>query len=278
MEKRKKTLQVKAGEMPENIPENEPKQHKASKADTVKFVGLIAFFVVIGLIIYAVWPYIKFAFEEGGIQSLIEQMDDAGFGGVLLLEALQFLQIVVAFIPGEIVQFAAGMIYGPWLGALIILIGCILSSAFIFLLVHWLGAPFVHDMVPKKYLDKFQKFEESKKFDIIIFILFLIPGLPKDIFTYITPLTDMPITKFLVITNAARIPGIVLSTYAANGIIDGNILSSAIIFLVLAVVSGLALFVFNKIVDKRHAHKNESSNQPLLSAKSADNLDVDSKQ
>lgn len=233
------------------------KEHRASKADKFKFVGLIAFFVVMAIIIVLLWPYLTLVFQEDGIQRLLDKMDNAGIGGVFLLEALQFLQIVVAFIPGEIVQITAGMMYGPWLGALIILIGCILSSAFIFLLVHKLGAPFVHDMVPEKYLAKFQEFEKSRRFNVIIFILFLIPGLPKDVFTYITPLSDMKFSHFIAITNTARIPGIILSTYAANDLIDGNIWTSVGIFVVLALIAGIALVVFSKVTNKVSEKKQE---------------------
>lgn len=233
------------------VPTPAQKQHRASKADTVKFIGLIAFFVVMAVIIIAIWPYISVVFEEGGIQKLIEESDDAGFVGVLLIEAVQFLQIVIAFIPGEVVQITAGMLYGPWWGALIILIGCIVSSAFVFLLVHKLGAPFVHDMVPAKYLDKFKEFEHSKRFYAVVFILFLIPGLPKDIFTYITPLSDMRFRTFLLITNTARIPGIVLSTYAADGLVEGNVWQSVALFIALALIAGIALIIFNRIVNRK---------------------------
>ena len=57
--------------------------------------------------------------------------------------------------------------------------------------MHKLGAPFVQSMVPVQYLEKFRKFEKTGKLNIIVFILFLIPGLPKDVFTYLVPLTDM---------------------------------------------------------------------------------------
>lgn len=223
---------------------------KAPKTDIIKFAGLIAFLVVIALVIVVIWPYISMAFEEGGLEKIVAEMDDAGFGGVLLLEALQLLQIIVAFIPGEVVQLAAGAIYGPWIGGLIILVGCIISSAIVFLLVRKLGAPFVHDMVPKKYILKLEEFEHSKKFNLIVFILFLIPGLPKDLFTYVVPLTDMRFREFMLVTNIARIPGIILSTYAANGLINGDIWQSVAIFLALAIVSGVALIVFNRITDK----------------------------
>ena len=168
----------------------------------------------------------------------------------LILLAIQFLQIVVAFIPGEVVQVAAGMIYGPWVGALIIWVGCIISSAFIFVLVHKLGAPFVQAMVPEKYMGKFRDWETSDKFNVIVFILFLIPGLPKDVFTYITPLTHMSMKNFVLISNFARIPGIVLSTYAAAGLVSGNIVESVIIFAVTAAVAIVALVVYGRVTKK----------------------------
>lgn len=234
------------------------KEHRASHADKLKFVGLIAFFVVVAIIMLLIWPYIHMLFEPDGLNELIGKVHEAGWAGVLILEAVQFLQIVVAFIPGEVVQIAAGMIYGPWIGALIILIGCVISSAVIFAIVHKLGAPFVHDMVPEKYMGKFREFEKSKKFESIVFLLFLIPGLPKDVFTYITPLSDMKLGPFLVITNVARIPGIVISTYAADGLLEGRLVESIILFVALAIVAIVALLVYNRISSKKGADKTPS--------------------
>ena len=152
---------------------------------------------------------------------------------------------------------AAGLLYGPWIGALVILAGCVLSSAFVYVVVKRLGSPFVQKMVPTKYLDKFRAFEETGKLNIIVFILFLIPGLPKDVFTYLVPLTDMPMRTFLVLSNVGRIPGIVVSTYAAAGLADGRVVESVIIFAVLAAVAIVGILLRDRIMDffSRHRHK-----------------------
>lgn len=176
--------------------EVEVRGHKMEKADIFKFVGLIAFFAIMVLIVVMLWPYFHELFEPGGLDRIINDVRGAGPVGFLILLGLQFLQIVVAFIPGEVVQIAAGLLYGPWIGALVILAGCVISSAFIFALVRKLGAPFVQSMVPVQYLEKFRKFEKTGKLNIIVFILFLIPGLPKDVFTYLVPLTDMRMRTF----------------------------------------------------------------------------------
>ena len=226
--------------------------HKMTRGDIFKFAGLAAFFVVMALMVALLWPYIHELFEPGGLDRVIEDVRSAGPLGVLILLAMQFLQIVVAFIPGEVVQMAAGMMYGPWLGGLVILIGCIISAAFIFVVVHRLGAPFVQDMVPTKYLDKFRAFEETGKLDIVVFVLFLIPAMPKDVFTYLVPLTNMPMKKFLVLSNVARIPGILISTYAADGLVDGRLTQSIVIFAVVAVLALVCVVFRDRIMDLLH--------------------------
>lgn len=229
-----------------------------TRGDIFKFGGLIAFFALMVIVVILIWPYIHEAFESGGLSRVIDDVRNAGPLGFLILLAMQFMQIVVAFIPGEVVQMAAGMMYGPWLGAAVVLLGCIISSAFVFAVVHRLGAPFVRDMVPTKYLDKFNAFEESGKLSIVVFILFLIPAMPKDTFTYLVPLTNMRMRDFLVLSNVGRIPGIVISTYAANGLVDGNITQSIIIFAVVAVIAIVAIVFRDKIMNLFHHDKGEN--------------------
>lgn len=231
--------------------------HKMEKGDIIKFVGLIAFFAIMVFICVMLWPYFHDLFEPGGIDRIINDVRGAGPVGFLILLGLQFLQIVVAFIPGEVVQVTAGMLYGPWIGAFIILLGCVISSAFIFVLVHKLGAPFVQSMVPAKQYEKFRTFEKTGKLNIIVFILFLIPGLPKDVFTYLVPLTDMKMRTFLVLANVARIPGIIVSTYAADGLVDGRIGESVIIFIVAALIAGLGIAFRGPLMKflEKHHHK-----------------------
>lgn len=227
---------------------------EVKKSDLFKFLGLIAFFALCVVIVVAMAPLFKGIFSPDGVDTVIERIRDKGAFGVVILLVLQFIQVVVAFIPGEVTQMAAGMLYGPLWGSLLILFGCAISSAFVYLIVHKLGAPFVKDMVPEKFLKKFEDFERTGRLNIIVFILFLIPGLPKDTFTYLVPLTDMKVKPFVIITTIARTPGVVLSAYAADGLIDGNIWTSAIIFGVLIVLAIFALIFSNRIMDFLSRH------------------------
>ena len=222
---------------------------KIDRSDIFKFAGLIAFLVLMAVIVVLAWPYIADVFTEGGVERLVERVQNAGWMGVLILLGMQFLQVVVAFIPGEVVQLAAGLMYGPLFGSLIILIGCVISSTVVYFLVHKLGAPFVQGMVSTKHLDKFRRFEESGKLDIIVFVLFLIPAMPKDVFTYIVPLTTMDYKRFIVLTTIGRIPGVVASTYMASGFAKGEVAGPIVVLVVVAIIAVLVLVFRDKIMD-----------------------------
>ena len=197
-----------------------PSLARLTKADNLKFEGLGLFFVLMAGVCVLIAPWIAELSEPDGLQRVLEDVCNAGVGGVFILLAFQFLQIVVAFIPGEIVQIAAGMMYGPWIGALVVIVGAVISSAFIFAIVHKLGAPFVRAMIPEKWMSKLERFENSEKLDVMVFVLFLIPGLPKDVFTYLVPLTNMSMRNFVVLANIGRIPGVLISTLGADKLIE----------------------------------------------------------
>ncbi|HAM15842.1 MAG TPA: hypothetical protein DCP91_08305 [Eggerthellaceae bacterium] len=227
----------------------QPKGRKLDQATIFKFAGLIAFIALMAVVVVVAWPYIADIFTEGGVDRLVERVQNAGSAGVLILLGMQFLQIVVAFIPGEVVQLAAGLMYGPWLGALIVLVGCVISSTVVYKLVHALGAPFVQGMVSTEHLQKFRSFEETGKLDIVVFVLFLIPAMPKDVFTYIVPLTDMPYKKFIVLTTVGRIPGVLASTYAAAGFASGEIVGPIVVIAVVVVLAVVAVLFRDRIMD-----------------------------
>ena len=221
--------------------------HKIKKSDLFKLVGLVCFIALVFGIVAALWPSLSLIFEPDGLDQMIESIQSQGPVGVLILLGLQLLQIIVAFIPGEVVQVAAGMLYGPLFGTLIILLGCVISSSLIYTLVHKLGAPFVYE------------FERSGKLNLIVFVLFLIPGMPKDVFTYLIPLTNMRMRAFLVLSTVGRIPGVIISTYAAAGLAEGDITTSLIIFGIAAVLMILGIIFRDKIMSvlgtQRALHK-----------------------
>ena len=251
LHEKREELHEKREELEERLDQpvaKQPRWARLTKADVFKLAGLGAFFVLMIVVCVLIWPIVMELTEPGGLERVTEQVTSAGPLGVLILLGFQFLQIVVAFIPGEVVQVAAGMMYGTWGGAAIVLAGCVISSAFIYFVVSKLGAPFVQAMIPEKWMNKLRDFDESDKLDVMVFVLFLIPGLPKDVFTYLVPLTGMRMRDFVLLSNIGRIPGVVMSTMAANGLMQGNWAQSIAPFAVCAVIAIVAILFHDKIM------------------------------
>ena len=217
-------------------------------ADIVKLTGLVAFLVVLIASCTVAWPVISDAFADGGVDGVISRVQDAGAFGVVILLLMQVLQVIVAFIPGEVTQVAAGLLYGPVGGTVLVLAGAAVASVLVMLLVRKLGAPFLRAMISDEHMDRFRRFELSGKLNAIVFILFLIPGLPKDLFTYLVGITDMPIKTFVLLTTVARIPGVFSSAYAASSIADGDVMKGVVVFGVTAAVAVIGLLAKNRIM------------------------------
>ena len=255
MEKDKEMLCAAEEKHDDSVAGKAPERSHLVLKRTIGIILVAAFFgIMILLAVYVGAPLIEAIFGgEGDAASTFQKIvDDNPVSGRLIYVGVQILQVFIAFIPGEVVQLAAGLMYGPWLGAAIILIGCVISSAIIYKLVHALGAPFVQSMVSTEHLEKFRSFEKSGKLDIVVFILFLIPGMPKDVFTYIVPLTNMPYKKFIVLTTIGRIPGVVGSTYAAAGFASGEVVGPIVVLVVLAVIAVVAIVFRDKIMGAFH--------------------------
>ncbi len=185
------------------------------------------------------------------VEDFLSFLHSFGWKGRLILFALQCLQIIVALIPGEIIELGAGYAYGAIEGTFICLAGVALSSVAVFLLVKKWGIPMVESFITREQIQELRFINSEKKRNRLVFILFFIPGTPKDILTYFIGLTDMRTSTFLVITLIARIPSVVSSTVCGQYLGRQDYLTAGIIIGVTAIISMLGYFLYLRIVKKR---------------------------
>ncbi|MBO5883544.1 MAG: TVP38/TMEM64 family protein [Clostridia bacterium] len=188
------------------------------------------------------------------------------FMGVLIMIFICAFQVVIALVPGELVEIAAGYVFGSWLGAFICLVGTMIGSVLAILLVRRFGRRFVESLYPREKIDALPILRERKKRNVLTALLFLIPGTPKDLFTYVVGLTDMSITFYVLITSVARFPSIIMSTFGGNALGDDKLLKAVIIFIVTGVISLCGYLVY-LYIQKKHGRdkdkegdKNEKQN------------------
>ncbi len=163
---------------------------------------------------------------------------------VLLLAGLQMLQVVFAFVPGELVELAAGYMLGP-LGGFLLCFNCLaISSSVIFLLVRRFGKRYAAKLQESKAYQKWAWLHNAERLKLTTFWLYLIPGTPKDLLGYLLPLTKLKYRHFIVITSLARIPSILTSTIAGAQFEQENWLVSASILGGTALLSLVGMLVY----------------------------------
>jgi len=159
------------------------------------------------LVTYGVWL---------AIIVLGEQLQEWGVLGPVFFIALQTLQVILSPIPGEATGFLGGYLFGERLGFVYSTIGLTLGSLAAFGLGRLLGAHSVRRWVRQDTWDRLGFILEAEG-AILCFIVFLIPGSPKDITSYLFGLSPLPCWIFTVASTLGRLPGTwVLSAQGAH--------------------------------------------------------------
>ena len=140
---------------------------------------------------------------------LREWVSGWGVAAPLVFVAVQALQVIVFVIPGEVPQIAAGYLFGAPLGAALSVAGILAGSAASFFLARLLGRPFVGALFSGPQIARIEKLLASRSARILFFLLFLIPGIPKDILCYVAGITSMGFAFFAAASTLGRLPGIV---------------------------------------------------------------------
>lgn len=162
------------------------------------------------LLLIAAGIYLFFYFDLYGFFSdrdkLIAFLEGFGPVAVIVFIGVQILQVLIAPIPGEVTGFIGGYIYGIYLGTLYSTIGLTIGSWLAFTLSRTLGLPFVEKIVSPKIINQYDHIM-SRQGPWVAFLLFLIPGFPKDALSYVLGLSHIRVGTFLLICTVGRLLG-----------------------------------------------------------------------
>ena len=142
---------------------------------------------------------------------------------------LQIIQIIICILPGAALQFAAGYLFHFWLGLLLTLSGALVGSIITYYLARILGHDAMHLIFGEEKINDMLKKINSKKGVIIVFLIYLIPGVPKDLCTYAAGLSEMKLKPFLILSMVGRAPGMIGSLIMGQQVNMGGYMSAGII-------------------------------------------------
>lgn len=230
------------------------KEKKDSIHSRIKFISVVLKFALLIVIIVGVPLYIWFFHQD-----LIRQFSDiddvkALFAqykttGVFVYIGLQMIQIIISLIPGQALQFAAGLLYGFWVGLMISLVGALAGTVVTYYLAKLLGRDALHELFGKRKIEENLKKINSKKGYIIVFLIYLIPGVPKDLCSYAAGLSSMKLSAFLILSTAGRTPGMMGSLLIGREIGEGNYATVIIIGVIAVVLFILGIIYHSKLTN-----------------------------
>ena len=168
---------------------------------------------------------------------------------------LQILQVFIALIPGELVESAAGFILGPWLGTVVCYLGIALASALILTLTRRCGVKLVEVFISREKINELRFLSTEQKRNALIFLLFFIPGTPKDLLTYFVGLTDIKLGTFLLLSMVARIPSVLTSTFGGHLLGEARYLGAVILYGVTGLLSLLGMAGYHRYLKKKQDNK-----------------------
>ena len=233
----------------------EKQERKRKQAVALVCLGL-AVVVMVAIFWFVGRPMLQFVSQPDQFR---EWVDSHGLWGRVAFVGMMMFQVFVAIIPGEPLEIGAGYAFGVLEGTLLCVLATSLSGTLIFLIVKKFGMKFVTLFVSEEKIHSLKFLQNTRRLDLIAFLLFFIPGTPKDVLTYIVGLTPMRLSTWIFITTVARLPSVITSTVGGNALGSQEYLFAVIVFAATAVISGVGVLVYRKIT--QHHQKKEALRQ-----------------
>ncbi len=213
-----------------------------NKALTLRILLLLAI-ISLGVFAFIHFDLWRFFTDR---EALIAYITASPYDEILFI-GVQVIQVIVAVIPGELSGFIGGYIYGPVWGTLYSTIGLTLGSWLAFMLARFFGEPLLEKVVKKEVFEKFDHFMEHKGL-VVSFLLFIIPGFPKDYLCYIMGVSRIPAVTFIIISTIGRFFGTMMLSISGNIARNEQYILLGVVSLAALVVSGLAWRYHEKIL------------------------------
>lgn len=210
-------------------------------------ISLAVVVILAALLTVFIWRWLD-SFSQEDFREYIQSFGPLGW---LVLLMLQVLQVFIALIPGELLESAAGFAFGPLMGTVICYAGLVIGSSLVFLLTRKFGIKLVEVFISREKINQLRFINTETKRNGLVFLLFFIPGTPKDLFTYFVGLTDMKLGTFLAISLIARIPSVLSSTFGGHLLGEGKYWGAILLYGITAAVSLVGMLVYRRILRRK---------------------------
>ena len=225
-----------------------------TKLDKRRKILAVLKLIALAVIIVGVPLYIYFFHHDlidsfSNIKELEQTIRSYRSQSILIYIAAQVIQVVLSVIPGQALQFAGGYLFGTLLGLLFSVIGIAIGSTLAYYVARILGRDAVHLFFGKRKVTEMLDLMNSPKGLIVTFVIFLIPGVPKDLCSYAAGLSNLKLRPYLIVSMIARIPGMLGCLIIGQQVGAGGYTSAAVIAAIALMLLLLGVLFRKKILD-----------------------------
>lgn len=214
---------------------------------TVIFIGTVT--VLVGK------PMLQFVADPEQFRVWV---DANGIWSRIIFVGMVVFQVLIALIPGEPLEIGGGYAFGAVEGTLLCLMGITIGGVLIFLLVRKFGVKLVEVFFPAEKIKSLKFLQNEKRLNLIAFMIFAIPGTPKDLLSYFVGLTPMKLSTWLIITSVARLPSIISSTWGGSALNEEKYIQAVFVFGITFLLSGIGYFSYQKYSVWRNKNQKEN--------------------
>ncbi len=222
----------------------------------VAVITLLILALVIAAVLKVYVPILKLADNPEEFRQFLEAK---GFWGIAVFIIITAVQPFLAFIPAGPLEAASGYCFGSVKGALICDIGLTIGSMSVFLLVRRFGMAFIEVFTSREKIESLKFLKTGGQSKLIIFLIYLIPGSPKDIMAYAVGLTDLNPLWWLLFASVGRLPSILFSTMSGDALIEGQYRRFIVIIVLFAVLALAGGIIYRIWVKKKNMNESEGS-------------------
>ncbi|MFA6939412.1 MAG: VTT domain-containing protein [Clostridiaceae bacterium] len=217
-----------------------------NKWKTFLYILLLIFFII-ALIAFSKSKYYSMFKDPESMKAYI-----ISFGRLsgLVYFIIHLLQVIVFFLPGEVIEIAGGYIFGVYFGSLLSVLGILSGSFIAYTLGNFFGVRLILKIIPKSSIEYFHKNFGNKSINMAIFIVYLIPGMPKDALAYICGISSIARRDFLIYSSLGRIPCIVISSYFGERLGSGDYKMVITITVIMTILFILGMIKGDNIIRK----------------------------
>ena len=214
---------------------------------------VVSILIILAVCYFIGKPLLEFVSEPEAFRVWVQSK---GLLGVLVFMILNILQVILAIIPGGPFEVGAGYAFGVIPGTILCDVAMSIGGVINFLLVQKFGMKFIELFTTREKIESVKFLKANKKSEMLLFLFFLLPGTPKDLMCYVVGLSNITLSKWVIINLVGRLPAILLSAMGGSALGKQKYEIFVIAIVVLLVLYLIGSYLYSKHNKSPEDHTN----------------------